>query len=203
MSASSASSGSAPMRWRSLPARPLSGFARRLRPAVPVGLLGAPWSRPGSSALVVGIPTLRCATTISPSPLRHRRHHPAAGAELGIAHRRLARPHVSIPRPLANLFDAIASAANLFFLAMIAGIIGVAYWALERMVRSPWGRVLRAIREDETAASSLGKNAFSFRLQAFVHRLDADGSGRRALRQFHRLRQPRRRRCRLSPSSSG
>jgi branched-chain amino acid transport system permease protein len=36
------------------------------------------------------------------------------------------------------------------------------------MLRSPWGRVLKAIREDETAAASLGKNAFAFRLQSFV-----------------------------------
>ncbi|MFN7633504.1 MAG: branched-chain amino acid ABC transporter permease, partial [Acetobacteraceae bacterium] len=38
----------------------------------------------------------------------------------------------------------------------------------ERMVRSPWGRVLRAIREDETAAVALGKSATRFRLEAFV-----------------------------------
>ena len=35
-------------------------------------------------------------------------------------------------------------------------------------MRSPWGRVLRAIREDETAALALGKNAARFRLQAFA-----------------------------------
>jgi neutral amino acid transport system permease protein len=36
------------------------------------------------------------------------------------------------------------------------------------LVRSPWGRVLRAIREDEDAASSLGKNVFAFKLQSLV-----------------------------------
>ena len=36
------------------------------------------------------------------------------------------------------------------------------------MLRSPWGRVLRAIREDELAAIALGKNARRFRLEAFV-----------------------------------
>jgi branched-chain amino acid transport system permease protein len=51
---------------------------------------------------------------------------------------------------------------------MTLAILAAAYLALERMVRSPWGRVLRAIREDEIAASSLGKNAFAYRLQAFV-----------------------------------
>ena len=36
------------------------------------------------------------------------------------------------------------------------------------LVRSPWGRVLRSIREDEDAARSLGKNVVVFKLQAFV-----------------------------------
>lgn len=35
-------------------------------------------------------------------------------------------------------------------------------------VRSPWGRVLRAIREDEDAARALGKNVVVYKLQSFV-----------------------------------
>ena len=35
-------------------------------------------------------------------------------------------------------------------------------------VRSPWGRVLRSIREDEDAAASLGKNVFSYKLQSLA-----------------------------------
>jgi branched-chain amino acid transport system permease protein len=42
------------------------------------------------------------------------------------------------------------------------------YAGLQTLTRSPWGRVLRAIREDEGAAASLGKRAFLFRLQSFV-----------------------------------
>ena len=34
--------------------------------------------------------------------------------------------------------------------------------------RSPWGRVLRGIREDETAVTAVGKNVFAFKLQALV-----------------------------------
>ncbi|MDG2111966.1 MAG: branched-chain amino acid ABC transporter permease [Actinomycetota bacterium] len=37
-----------------------------------------------------------------------------------------------------------------------------------RLVNSPWGRVLKAIREDEDAARAVGKNAFSYKLQSFV-----------------------------------
>ena len=51
---------------------------------------------------------------------------------------------------------------------MLAVVVVVLYLALERLVRSPWGRVLRAIREDEAAALALGKNAIKFRLQAFA-----------------------------------
>jgi branched-chain amino acid transport system permease protein len=35
-------------------------------------------------------------------------------------------------------------------------------------VRSPWGRVLRSIREDEDAAAALGKDPFNYKLQSLV-----------------------------------
>ncbi|GAB2633515.1 branched-chain amino acid ABC transporter permease [Nocardioides ginkgobilobae] len=38
-------------------------------------------------------------------------------------------------------------------------------WAL---MRSPWGRVLRGIREDEDAVRALGKNVFAYKMQALV-----------------------------------
>lgn len=57
---------------------------------------------------------------------------------------------------------------TLAYLALVAVLLLVVYLALEKLVQSPWGRVLRAIREDEDAAASLGKRAFLFRLQSFV-----------------------------------
>jgi branched-chain amino acid transport system permease protein len=39
---------------------------------------------------------------------------------------------------------------------------------LSLLIRSPWGRVLRAIREDEDAARALGKNALSYKLQSLA-----------------------------------
>lgn len=47
-------------------------------------------------------------------------------------------------------------------LALLASLL---VWAL---IRSPWGRVLRAIREDEDAARALGKNVVVYKLQSFV-----------------------------------
>jgi branched-chain amino acid transport system permease protein len=73
----------------------------------------------------------------------------------------------SIPRPFASNFDSQLG-YNSFFLALAAIVTALVYWGLERIVRSPWGRALKAIREDETAAIALGKDARLFRLQAFV-----------------------------------
>ena len=36
------------------------------------------------------------------------------------------------------------------------------------LMRSPWGRVLKAVREDEDAARALGKNAYSVKMQSLV-----------------------------------
>ena len=36
------------------------------------------------------------------------------------------------------------------------------------LMRSPWGRVLKAIREDEDAVRSLGKNVYSYKMQALI-----------------------------------
>jgi len=72
-----------------------------------------------------------------------------------------------IPRPFASLAgDPLLF--SLFNLGVLIVVVALLYLALERLVRSPWGRVLRAIREDETAALALGKSAVKFRLQAFA-----------------------------------
>jgi branched-chain amino acid transport system permease protein len=39
---------------------------------------------------------------------------------------------------------------------------------VERTIKSPWGRVLKAIREDEVTAAASGKNVFAFKLQSFM-----------------------------------
>lgn len=36
------------------------------------------------------------------------------------------------------------------------------------LIRSPWGRVIKGIREDEDAVRSLGKNVFSYKMQALI-----------------------------------
>ena len=72
-----------------------------------------------------------------------------------------------IPRPM-QAWLGTGLPWTLAYLALALALLGLVYLALEKLVRSPWGRVLRAIREDEDAAASLGKRPFVFRLQSFV-----------------------------------
>lgn len=48
------------------------------------------------------------------------------------------------------------------------GLVVLAVLFLRKLTRSPWGRVIRAIREDEDAARSLGKNVFGYKLQSLM-----------------------------------
>ncbi|MFK7862113.1 MAG: branched-chain amino acid ABC transporter permease [Granulosicoccus sp.] len=57
---------------------------------------------------------------------------------------------------------------NLLFLAVVIVCLLVVYWFLETLVRSPFGRLLRGVRENERAARSLGKSPPSIRLTSFV-----------------------------------
>ena len=72
-----------------------------------------------------------------------------------------------IPRPFGSL-AADPLAFSLSNLALMAAVVLALYLALQHLAKSPWGRVLRAIREDESAAQALGKRPIRFRLQAFT-----------------------------------
>lgn len=48
------------------------------------------------------------------------------------------------------------------------GLVALACLLVFLLIRSPWGRVIRGIREDEDAVRSLGKNVYSYKMQALV-----------------------------------
>ncbi|MEM7744199.1 MAG: branched-chain amino acid ABC transporter permease [Pseudomonadota bacterium] len=54
------------------------------------------------------------------------------------------------------------------FLGMVLGLVLVIYLLMETARRAPWGRVMTAIRENEEAASAVGKNVERFRMESFV-----------------------------------
>lgn len=76
-----------------------------------------------------------------------------------------SRGLIGIPRPFESLG---AQGFGLAYLAIVLVILAVAYVALQTLLKSPWGRVQRALREDEVVCAALGKNIVRFRLTAFV-----------------------------------
>jgi len=93
-----------------------------------------------------------------------------------------------IPRPVPyeidlqaseNFVDRAASfgldpttASTLFVKIAYAGLFGlvliVLVWLSQRALNSPWGRMMRAIRDNETAAQAMGKDIKSRHLQIFI-----------------------------------
>ncbi len=130
-----------------------------------VGLIGAAIAS-GIVAFFIGIPTLRL------------REDYLAIATLGIAESiRLifnnekwlangARGLTGLPQPLHHLVH--PKYYNFIYLAIVLVVMIFIYFLIERAIRSPWGRVLRAIREDEVAAAMSGKDIFRFRMQALI-----------------------------------
>lgn len=55
--------------------------------------------------------------------------------------------------------------AMLLIVWAVALVLLLVFWL---MVRSPWGRMMRAIREDEDAAAAVGKNVFRAKLQVLI-----------------------------------
>ncbi|MFC7237607.1 branched-chain amino acid ABC transporter permease [Saliphagus sp. GCM10025317] len=57
---------------------------------------------------------------------------------------------------------------QLLNVTLLLGFLGAAFLILRRAQRSPWGRLQRTIRADEDLAKALGKNTYSYKMQAFV-----------------------------------
>jgi len=70
-----------------------------------------------------------------------------------------------IPKVFASLGPA-ASDTMLFFILLI--VTAMVAWGTVRLTRSPLGRLLRAIGDDEPALMALGKNPTKFKVQIFM-----------------------------------
>ena len=120
----------------------------------------------GALAFLLSIPTLRL------------REDYLAIATIGIAEllRRITieerglvnsdRGLIGIPAPLEELVD--PPEYKFVFFGVAVALVILIFIALERGSRSPWGRVLKAIREDETTTAAAGKDIFGFKMQSFV-----------------------------------
>lgn len=130
-------------------------------------------------ALALGVPTLRlradylAITTIAAAEIlrfvfRSDWARPVTNSVFGI--QRFADEFYA-PNPIpAGRYLGQLNFSERQLWVMLVGWVLVALLTLwtYRLINSPWGRVLRSIREDEDAARSLGKNVFAYKMQALV-----------------------------------
>jgi len=166
------------------PASPshLGGFELPLA----VGLLGAAGAA-GAVAWLIGLTTLRLRSDY------------LAIATIGIGEilRMVARNEQWLTngsQGMTNVpkaFDALRSPwSEIAFLAVVLALVAVVYWLCERAYRSPWGRVQRAIRDNEYAAAAAGKHVERFRLESFVFGAMVMGLGGAMMAQLLRFVAP-------------
>jgi branched-chain amino acid transport system permease protein len=73
---------------------------------------------------------------------------------------------VNIPRPWSD--NLVGSDSTWLFLLIELGFFLLTFWFVQSVSHSPFGRALRAIRENEHAAAALGKNIFLMRVIVFI-----------------------------------
>ncbi|MCY0147414.1 branched-chain amino acid ABC transporter permease [Hoeflea sp. G2-23] len=71
-----------------------------------------------------------------------------------------------VPRPFGDLVH--GRSADILYLAVVWTCVLGVYVLCQRLYVSPWGRTLRAIRDNEDSARAAGKDVDKFRLQTFV-----------------------------------
>ena len=71
-----------------------------------------------------------------------------------------------IPQPLGDVLT--TDQFYLFFLVLTLVLVAAVYAVVEWVTRSPFGRVLKAIREDDHVALALGKNVRSIRMRSMA-----------------------------------
>ena len=138
-------------------------------------------------ALILGVPTLKlrgdylAIVTISAAEIlryigRLARLEDFSGAAQGIPGSQYREPFTSLSFFGDGTFDLggwlptlQATGVNGWWVRFVAWLlVAVCCLLVFLLVRSPWGRLLRGIREDEDAIRSLGKNVFAIKMQALI-----------------------------------
>lgn len=76
-----------------------------------------------------------------------------------------------VERAAALGFDPVEGSTifvKLLYALLFAAVLGILFWLSQRALNSPWGRMLRAIRDNEVAAEAMGKDVTARHLQVFI-----------------------------------
>ena len=80
--------------------------------------------------------------------------------------------------------------ARALYLSITAAMIAVIFFLLHRAYHAPWGRMIRAMRDNEISAAAMGKDINKRRLEIFVLGCILMGIGGAALTSFNSLFDP-------------
>ena len=89
-----------------------------------------------------------------------------------------------LPWPVAKPEDGAFLLSRSLYLCVVAVLIVIIYLALQRAWHAPWGRMMRAIRDNEEAAQAMGKDVDRRRLEIFIFGSMLVGLGGAVLIQF-------------------
>jgi ABC-type branched-subunit amino acid transport system permease subunit len=120
--------------------------------AVPVGLVALRRLRSDYQAVALLVVSIIATTVASNEP---HLFNGAAGISL-------------VPHPLADQLGGDPLTYQWFYVAFTALVCVVAFFVVHRITRSPLGRAMRAMRDNEYAAAALAKNIIGLRLLAFA-----------------------------------
>jgi branched-chain amino acid transport system permease protein len=73
-----------------------------------------------------------------------------------------------VPQPFEGTLKLSQNAYDIFYLVFSIAVLGVVYAFTQHIYRSPFGRSLRAIRDDPEAALAFGRNVYVSKLKAYV-----------------------------------
>jgi branched-chain amino acid transport system permease protein len=67
-----------------------------------------------------------------------------------------------------SIIDLSSIFVKLCYASLFASVLLIVLWLSARALNSPWGRMMRAIRDNEVAAEAMGKDVTGRRLQVFI-----------------------------------
>lgn len=131
-------------------------------------------------ALLLGIPALRlrsdylAISTIAAGEVlrlfyRSSFAEPLTGGVYGL--QRFSDPYYElnpVPPGVYDLGPISLTARDVWVMGTGWGLVAILVLLTYLLIHSPWGRVIRSIREDEDAARSLGKNVYVYKLRSLV-----------------------------------
>ncbi|HYM49599.1 MAG TPA: branched-chain amino acid ABC transporter permease, partial [Candidatus Limnocylindrales bacterium] len=120
--------------------------------AVPVGLVVLRRLRPDYQAIAMLVLSVIVNTVITNA-------RPFLNGAAGLS---------SVPPPLSDHLNPYTIGYGYLYIGITAACVGLVLFVSNRIVNSPFGRTLRAMREHELAATALGKNPVALKMTIFI-----------------------------------